>query len=94
MLYSQYPGRMGHKQELFIELKKRYGKESLDVKEYDKEWYDTVENEVKMKTQVHMEEIRKVDFKDICGHEDSDLCVEEIESTLSVLNNNSARSPE
>ena len=69
-------------EEIFIELKKRYGKESLDVKEYDKEWYDTVENEVKMKTQKHMEEIRKGDFKDICGHEDSDLCVEEIESAL------------
>ena len=61
-------------EEIFIELKKRYGKESLDVKEYDKEWYDTVENEFKMKTQVHIEEIRKCDFKDICEHEDSDLC--------------------
>ena len=66
----------------------------MDVKEYDKEWYDTVENEVKMKTQVHIEEIRKGDFKDICRHEDNDLCVEEIESALSVLNNNSAPSPE
>ena len=55
--------------------KKRYDKESLDVQEYNKEWYDTVKNEVKMKTQEHVEKIKKCDFKDNCGHEDSELCV-------------------
>ena len=31
-------------EEIFIELKKRYGKESIDVKDYDKDWYESVED--------------------------------------------------
>ena len=53
-----------------------------------------MQNEVKLKTQEHVEEIKKCDFEDNCGHEGSELCVEKIESALSVLNNNNAPSPE
>ena len=53
-----------------------------------------MKNEVKMKTQEHVEKIKKCDFKDNCGHEDSELCVKKTESALSVLNNNSTTSPE
>ena len=34
-------------EEIFSEMKERYGKETLDVKTYDEDWYNTVENEVK-----------------------------------------------
>ena len=79
-------------EEIFCELKTRYGKESLDVKDYDKDWYESVENDVLLKAREHEEEIRKPDFKDMCGHENSDLYVEEIEAAISSLNNNSAPS--
>ena len=81
-------------EEIFIELKKRYGKESLDVKDYDKDWYESVENDVLLKAREHEEEISKLDFKDMCGHENSDLYIEEIEAAISSLNNNSAPSRE
>ena len=60
-------------EEIFSELKKRYGKESLYVKEYDKDWYESVENDVLQISREHEEEISKLDFKDMCGHENSDL---------------------
>ena len=81
-------------EEIFKELKKRYGKESLDVKDYDIDWYESVENDVLLKSKEYEEEISKPDFKDMCGHENSDLYVEEIEAAISNLNNNSAPSPE
>ena len=69
-------------EEIFKELKKRYGKESLDVKDYDIDWYESVENDVLLKSKEYEEEISKPDFKDMCGHENSDLYVEEIEAAI------------
>ena len=77
-------------EEIFIELKKRYGKESLDVKDYVKDWYESVENDVLLKAREHEEVISKSDFKDMSGHKNSDLYIEEIEAAISSLNNNSA----
>ena len=34
-------------EEIFTEMKKRYGKESLDVKAHDEDWFNSVEQEIK-----------------------------------------------
>ena len=64
------------------------------MKDYDIDWYESVENDVLLKSKEYEEEISKPDFKEMCGHENSDLYVEEIEGALSNLNNNSAPSPD
>ena len=38
-------------EEIFQEMKLRYGKESLDIKTYDEEWYYEVEEEVKTRVE-------------------------------------------
>ena len=86
---------MDHKlfEEIFKELWKRCGKECRDDNDYDKDWYESVENYVLLKSKEHEEEIMKPDCKDMYGHENSELCVEEIEADISALNNDSAPSP-
>ena len=37
----------GSDEEIFTEMKKRYGKESLDVKAHDEDWFNSVEQEIK-----------------------------------------------
>ena len=81
-------------EDIFQELKKRYGKESLDVKNHDAEWFKWVEEEMERTALEEINEIQKPDFHDKCGHENSDLHVEEIEAAISALSNNSAPSPE
>ena len=38
-------------EEIFQEMKLRYGKETLDVKTYNEDWFCSVENEVQVKWQ-------------------------------------------
>ena len=81
-------------EEIFVEMKKRYGRESLDVKDYDEEWYYSIEQEMKERMQLKQEAMQSEDFLESCGHENSDLRVEEVESAISILSNNSAPSPD
>ncbi|MEW8546767.1 MAG: reverse transcriptase domain-containing protein [Candidatus Thiodiazotropha sp.] len=81
-------------EEIFLEMKKRYGRESLEVKEQDEEWYNFIEEEMKVRAQLEQEAIQRQDFSEVCGHENSDLREEEVEAAISMLSNNSAPSPD
>ena len=78
--------------DIFHEIKKRCGKESLDVN-YDIEGYRSVEEMIKTEIK-ERESVAKRDFLNNCGHENSDLRIEEVEAAISQLSNNSAPSRE
>ena len=82
-------------EEIFQEMKLRYGKESLDVKTYDEEWYYEVEEE-EVKTRVETEEafIKEKDLGNECGYENSDIYIEEVQAAVDQSSSNSALSPE
>ena len=50
-------------------MKLRYGKESLDVKTYDEEWYYEVEEEVKTRVETEEAFIKEKDLGNECGYE-------------------------
>ena len=81
-------------EEIFSEMKMRYGKETLDVKTYDNEWYKSVENEVKDILDVEQSTMKDSHFTDNCGFENSDIIIEEVEAAISASSCNSAPSPE
>ena len=60
-------------EEIFQEMKLRYGKESLDVKTYDEEWYYEVEEEVKTRVEKEEAFIKEKDLGNECGYENSDI---------------------
>ena len=49
-------------EEIFQEMKKRYGKETLDVKEDNPGWFETVEEEARVKT---IDELRKIKDRNV-----------------------------
>ena len=49
---------------------------------------------MKERMQLEQEAMQSKDFLESCGHENSDLRVEEVESAISILSNNSAPSPD
>ena len=59
----------------FKEMKKRYGKETLQVKEDDEEWYCSVEQERKERLQTEQDKIASRDYAETCGNENSDITV-------------------
>ena len=81
-------------EEIFQEMKLRYGKETLDVKTYNEDWFCSVENEVQVKWQDENARIKERDFLQKCGHENSDIRIEEVEAAILQSSSNSAPSPE
>ncbi|MCW4261357.1 MAG: reverse transcriptase domain-containing protein [Candidatus Thiodiazotropha endolucinida] len=81
-------------EDIFVEMKERYGKESLDVKELNSQWYEEVEEEADIRRAIEEDRISHPAFREDCGHENYDLHVEEVEAAIEGLNNNSAPSPE
>ena len=77
----------------FFRMKLRYGKESLDVKTYDEEWYYGVEEEVKTRVETEKSLIKEKDFEYECGHENSDIFIEEVEAAVDQSSMYSAPSP-
>ena len=67
---------------IFEEMKKRYGKETLAVKEKDPAWYDSVEQEAKDKNESEHLNNRDRKYSETCSHENSDLTVEEVEAAI------------
>ena len=49
---------------------------------------------MQQRAQHEQEELLAADFLSTCGHENSDLRVEEVEKAISMLNGNSAPSPD
>ena len=78
--------------EIVAEMKKHYGKESLDVKDKKPEWYNMVERQVKE----NIDQI-KIDLnnnKNSDDFENSDLTIDEVEMAVESTSNTSAPSPE
>ena len=80
--------------EIFDEMKGRYGKETLDMKNYDEDWYNMAEKEVKKRLMTEESKIKDPQFGDQCGFENSDIIIEEVEAAIAVSLCNSAPSPE
>ena len=55
-------------EEIFEEMKKRYGKESLDVKENEPAWYESVEEEAVDKNIDKRLKIKERKYADNCSH--------------------------
>ena len=51
--------------EIFQDMKKRYGRETLDVKEDHPDWFDSVEEEGDAKTHSELNNIRQVIFRSV-----------------------------
>ena len=49
-------------------MKKRYDKESLDVKAYDEDWFNSVEQEIKDISTVEEAAIKDNSYLQDCGH--------------------------
>ena len=81
-------------EEIFNEMKGRYGKETLEVKNHDEDWYNMVEKEVKNRLMTEESKIKDPQFGDQCGFENSDIIIEEVEAAIAVSSCNSAPSPE
>ena len=81
-------------EEIFTEMKKRYGKESLDVKAHDEDWFNSVEQEIKDVSTVEEAAIKDNSYLQDCGHENSDITIQEVEAAILQTPSNSAPSPE
>ena len=81
-------------EEIFEEMKKRYGKESLDVKENEPVWYESVEKEAVDKNIDERLKIKERKYADNCSHENSDIRIEEVERAIEALSGYSAPNPE
>ena len=81
-------------EEIFEEMKKRYGKESLDVKENEPAWYESVEKEAVDKNIDERLKIKERKYADNCSHENSDIRIEEVERAIEALSGYSAPNPE
>ena len=69
-------------EEIFKEMKERYGKEILDVKEFESQWYEKVENETSSRIKIEEKVISGPTFVVNCGHENCDLYVEEVVAAI------------
>ena len=81
-------------EEIFQEMKKRYGKETLDVKEDNPGWFETVEEEARVKTINELRKIKDRKYSKECENENSDIITDEVQSSLEQLTNFSAPNPE
>ena len=81
-------------EEIFQEMKKRYGKETLDVKEDNPGWFETVEEEARVKTIDELRKIKDRKYSKDCENENSDIIIDEVQSSLEQLTNFSAPNPE
>ena len=75
-------------EEIFEEMKLRYGTETY-VKAYDEEWHYEVEEEVKARVKTEENLIKGKDFSKECGHENSDIRIEEVEAAVDPSSINS-----
>ena len=66
------------------EMKGRYGKETLDVNNYDEDWYNMVEKEVKNRLMTEESKIKDPQFGEQCGFENSDIIIKEVEAAIAV----------
>ena len=80
-------------EEIFKEMKDRYGKETLDVKELESQWYEKVEKDTSSRIRIEENRISDPSFSENCGHENCDLYVEEVVAAIEGINSNSAPSP-
>ena len=60
-------------------MKERYGRETLDVKKLESQWYEKVENETSRRIKIEEKGISIPTFCENCGHENCDLHVAAIE---------------
>ena len=77
-------------------MKKRHGKETLDVKEDNPGWFETVEEEARVKT-IDDGELRKIKdrkYSKECENENSDIIIDEVQSSLEQLTNFRVPNPE
>ena len=65
-------------EEIIKEMKDRYGKETLVVKELESQWYEKVENDTSSRVRIKEKRISEPIFSENCGHENFDLYVEEV----------------
>ena len=79
---------------IFTEMKKRYGKESLDVKAYNGDWFNSVKQEIKDISTVDEAAIHESRYLQDCGNENSDITFQEVETAILQTHSNSAPSPE
>ena len=78
--------------EIIVEMKKHYGKESLDVKDNRPDWFHFVEKEVEAAVKSAKEDIsRKIEDENF---ENSALDISEVTRAIEATNSRSAPSPE
>ena len=75
-------------------MKERYGKESLDVKEDEPDWYECVEQEARNRNEIEIHNIKESTYSENCSHENSNILVEEVEAAVDALAGYSAPNPE
>ena len=77
-------------------MKDRYGKETLNVKELESQWYEKVEKDTSSRVRIEEKLISEPTFSESenCGHENFDLYVEEVVGAIERINSNSMPSPE
>ena len=75
-------------------MKKIFGKESLDVKEKDPDWYLSVEQEAKNKNESEQVKIKERNYSVTCSNENSGLTIIEVEAAIDTLSGYSAPNPE
>ena len=80
--------------EIFTEMKKRYGKESLDVKAYYEDWFNSVKQEIKDISTVDEAAIQDNRYLQDCGNEHSGITFQEVEAAILQNHSNSAPGPE
>ena len=78
--------------EIIEEMKLQYGRESLDVKSTNPEWYDEVESFVKSKIETTKNDIMNTVITD--DFENQDIYLEEVTRAIDRTNPSSAPSPE
>lgn len=81
-------------EEIFVEIKKRYGKETLDVRERNPTWYAEVEQEAELTNETERKNIKVNSYSQNCSHENSDITVDEVEAAIKGLSSFSAPNPE
>ena len=81
-------------EEIFEEMKERYGKESLDIKEDEPDCYECVEQEARNRNEIEFHNIKESTYSENCSHENSNILVEEVEAAVDALAGYSAPNPE
>lgn len=73
---------------------KRYGKEQLEVCDYDPNWYDAVEEEIKGTYEIEIQKVKQGLQEEIGSMENSDITLEEVKDAIFMARSKSAPSPE